>query len=195
MAIMGFMGYSKRTGFLAGLTVAQISEFSLILGALGLNLGHIDRETLGLITLVGLITIGLSTYLILYSHPIYNRISPWLGLFERRHPYREIGKEDGRDSEPPDVILFGLGRYGRNITEHLVRRGKKVLAVDFDPQVVTEGCDCTFPVRYGDAEDPELLDNLPLRQTRWVVNTIPAGRSTWRFSRRCAPADTRAESF
>ena len=32
MAIMGTMGYRKRTGFLAGLTVAQISEFSLILG-------------------------------------------------------------------------------------------------------------------------------------------------------------------
>jgi predicted Kef-type K+ transport protein len=45
MAIMGYMGYRRRTGFLAGLTVAQISEFSLILAALGLTLGHIDRET------------------------------------------------------------------------------------------------------------------------------------------------------
>lgn len=173
MAIMGFMGYSKRTGFLAGLTVAQISEFSLILGALGVSLGHIDRETLGLITLVGLITIGLSTYLILYSHPIYNRISPWLGLFERRHPYREISDKDGQASESPDIILFGLGRYGRNISEHLVRRGNKVLAVDFDPQAVADGGNFLFPVRYGDAEDPELLENLPLLQTRWVVNTIP----------------------
>ncbi|MDD3618717.1 MAG: cation:proton antiporter [Desulfobulbaceae bacterium] len=177
MAIMGFMGYSKRTGFLAGLTVAQISEFSLILGALGLSLGHIDRETLGLITLVGLITIGLSTYLILYSHPIYQRISPWLGIFERRHPYREIGENDNRGIIPADVILFGLGRYGHNISEHLVRRGKKVLAVDFDPQVVAESADLTFPVRYGDVEDPELLENLPLEQARWVVNTIP-GRET-----------------
>ena len=42
MIILGLMGYRKRTGFLAGLTVAQISEFSLILGALGLSLGHID---------------------------------------------------------------------------------------------------------------------------------------------------------
>ena len=53
MAIMGWMGYRKRTGFLAGLTVAQISEFSLMLGALGKNLGHIDSDVLGLITLVG----------------------------------------------------------------------------------------------------------------------------------------------
>ncbi|MDY0377509.1 MAG: cation:proton antiporter, partial [Desulfobacterales bacterium] len=40
LAIMGFMGYRRRTGFLAGLAVAQISEFSLIVAALGLSLGH-----------------------------------------------------------------------------------------------------------------------------------------------------------
>src|SRR3990167_1167118 len=51
MIIMGYMGYRKRTGFLAGLTVAQISEFSLILAALGESLGHLQQETVGLITL------------------------------------------------------------------------------------------------------------------------------------------------
>jgi Kef-type K+ transport system membrane component KefB len=50
MIIMGVMGYRKRTGFLTGLTVAQISEFSLILGALGVSLGHIDAGIMGLIT-------------------------------------------------------------------------------------------------------------------------------------------------
>ncbi|HET6518695.1 MAG TPA: cation:proton antiporter, partial [Geminicoccaceae bacterium] len=44
LAIMGAMGYRKRTGFLAGLTVAQISEFSLIFMAMGLTLGHVDAE-------------------------------------------------------------------------------------------------------------------------------------------------------
>jgi Kef-type K+ transport system membrane component KefB/Trk K+ transport system NAD-binding subunit len=177
MAIMGYMGYRKRTGFLAGLTVAQISEFSLILGALGVSLGHIGRETLGLITLVGLITIGLSTYMILYSHPLYNRLAPWLGIFERRRPHRESGADHTQTFEPTDVILFGLGRYGRNIAENLVRRGKKVLAVDFDPQVVSAGSGGAFSVRYGDAEDPELLENLPLQHTRWVVNAIPGAEA------------------
>ncbi|WP_051361230.1 cation:proton antiporter [Desulfuromonas sp. TF] len=173
MAIMGFMGYRKRTGFLAGLTVAQISEFSLILGALGVSLGHIDRETLGLITLVGLITIGLSTYLILYSHPIYQRISPFLGIFERRVPYREAEEESGGEPEKVDVILFGLGRYGRNIAENLVRRGKRVLAVDFDPEVVSAEPAKGISVRYGAVEDPEILEHLPFRHSRWVVNAIP----------------------
>ncbi|MDX5435979.1 MAG: cation:proton antiporter, partial [Pontibacter sp.] len=86
MAIMGILGYRKRTSFLAGLTVAQISEFSLIFAALGLSLGHIPPETVGLVSLVGLITIGLSTYMILYSHNLYNTFSPMLDIFERDIP-------------------------------------------------------------------------------------------------------------
>ena len=54
MAIMGWMGYRRRTGFLAGLTVAQISEFSIVFVAMGITLGHVGVTTLGLTTLVGL---------------------------------------------------------------------------------------------------------------------------------------------
>jgi predicted Kef-type K+ transport protein len=46
LIIMGVMGYRKRTGFLAGLTVAQISEFSLIFMAMGITLGHVDTAAL-----------------------------------------------------------------------------------------------------------------------------------------------------
>jgi len=58
LLIMVFMGYRKRTGFLAGLTVAQISEFSLIFMGVGVGLGHVTEDALGLVTLVGLITIA-----------------------------------------------------------------------------------------------------------------------------------------
>ncbi|MCL4847270.1 MAG: cation:proton antiporter [Acidobacteria bacterium] len=173
MVIMGAMGYRKRTGFLAGLTVAQISEFSLILGALGLSLGHIDARAMGLITFVGLLTIGLSTYLILYSAPIYERLAPWLGIFERTRPYRE-GAADTHERPPAvDVILFGLGRYGGGIARHLLRRQKRVLGVDFDPGALRHWREAGIPVVYGDAEDPELFEHLPLDQASWVVSTAP----------------------
>lgn len=173
MIIMGVMGYRRRTGFLAGLTVAQISEFSLILGALGITLGHIDKEVLGLITMVGLITIGLSTYLILYSHPLYSRISRWLKIFERKIPQREI-KEEGKQAVPAvDVILFGLGRYGNNIARHLRERGLNVLGVDINVGTVTDWQRQGLQGFYGDAEDPEYPGTLPINQAKWVVSTIP----------------------
>jgi hypothetical protein len=174
MIIMGFMGYRKRTGFLAGLTVAQISEFSLILAALGLSLGHIDTETVGLVTLVGLITIGLSTYMILYSHPLYERLAPWLGIFERRDAFREK-QLDGIASHllDVDVIIFGLGRYGSNVADGLRELGYRVLGVDFDPETVDNWHRRGLPAHYGDAEDPEFPSTLPLNQARWVISTMP----------------------
>jgi Kef-type K+ transport system membrane component KefB len=173
MVIMGVMGYRRRTGFLAGLTVAQISEFSLILGALGITLGHIDKEALGLITMVGLITIGLSTYLILYSHPLYHRMGRWLKIFERKIPLREMDGETIQILPAVDVILFGLGRYGSNVARHLGERGLNVLGVDFNSATVAQWQKQGLQALYGDAEDPEYPGTLPIGQAHWVVSTIP----------------------
>jgi Kef-type K+ transport system membrane component KefB len=171
MAIMGYMGYRKRTGFLAGLTVAQISEFSLILAALGLSLGHLGQDTVGLITLVGLITISVSTYMILYSHPLYALLAPWLSIFERKVAYREQSTTAG-DEEKVDILLIGLGRFGASVATNLRQRGCRLLAVDFDPQAVQYHTRDGYAVRYGDAEDPEFIASLPLSQATWVVSTV-----------------------
>jgi hypothetical protein len=128
----------------------------------------------GLITLVGLITIGLSTYLILYSHPLYERLGTWLQVFERKIPHRE--QDEDATSGPalkPDIILFGLGRYGSRMAEGLRKKGHMVLGVDFDPEMVTHWHTQGWPAYYGDAADPDLPASLPLNRTQWVVSTIP----------------------
>lgn len=172
MIIMGALGYRKRTGFLAGLTVAQISEFSLILGALGLSLGHIDAETMGLITLVGLITISVSTYMIIYSHPLYEWLAPWLKVFERQHPHREVAHGGVTDDGMAQIILFGMGRYGSGIARALRARGSRVLSVDYNPELVRSSDPMGYPVMFGDAEDPEFVASLPYLRSQWCVCTV-----------------------
>ncbi len=172
MIILGVMGYRKRTGFLAGLTVAQISEFSLILGALGLSLGHIDTDTMGLITLVGLITISASTYMILYSYPLYERFAPWLRVFERQQAHREVEQDRHAQAAGYTIILFGLGRFGAAMARELQQRGHRVLGVDFDPELLHRQEVHDYTVRFGDAEDPEFLATLPLAQVNWVVSSV-----------------------
>lgn len=173
LAIMGYMGYRKRTGFLAGLTVAQISEFSIVFTAMGISLGHIASPALGLVTLVGLVTITLSTYMIIYSHQLYRVIGPWLAMFERREPYREQAVEREPQSQTEaEVIVFGAGRFGRRLLKQLRARGYSVLAVDFDPDAVQNLRGEGIPVHYGDAEDAELASTLPLARAKWVVSTL-----------------------
>ena len=174
MAIMGWMGYRKRTGFLAGLTVAQISEFSIVFVAMGITLGHVGQDALGLVTLVGLVTITLSTYMILYSQRLYARLKPWLGRFERRVPFRELAVEQNEAGPAEaEVIVFGMGRYGKHLAQRLVRLETRVLGVDFDPETVAHCRQRGIPIRFGDAEDPTFPETLPLAGTRWVVSTLP----------------------
>ena len=166
VAIMGAMGYRRRTGFLAGLTVAQISEFSLIFMAMGVALGHVAEPALGLVTLVGLVTIALSTYMITYSHQLYALFEPVLGIFERRGTPREPSEAADRDDASYNTIIFGLGRFGTAIGLRL-KRGIRVLGVDFKsaggPALARAGLEAEF----GDASDPEFVAELPFHGAEW----------------------------
>jgi Kef-type K+ transport system membrane component KefB len=172
LIIMGLMGYRKRTSFLAGLTVAQISEFSLIFAGLGLAVGHITEEVVGLITLVGLITIGLSTYLIIYSHQIYHKIAGSLSIFERKNPYRE-NEFTAEEEKKFDVVIFGIGRFGSKLAEMLDEHtDTSYLAIDFDPQVVKKWRANNKHVIYGDLEDMDVLEHIPLDTVSCIVSTV-----------------------
>lgn len=170
MIIMGVMGYPKRVSFLAGLAVAQISEFSLILIALGFQLGQVENEIVGLVTLVGMITIGLSTYMILYSQQLFERLSPLLSVFERSSP---TIADERHQAEPADVVVYGYGRFGRNLVKLLAQEGMSVVVVDWDPHADRDAPEGVRIV-YGDAEDPEFPHALPLADAQWVVSAIPA---------------------
>lgn len=170
MAIMGYMGYRKRTGFMAGLTVAQISEFSIIFIGMGVAVGHVDPAALGLVTLVGLVTITLSTYMILYSQQLYAWCESWLGRFERRDPFRERELEEPVRSA--DAIVFGMGRYGCRLAERLQSDGLAVLGIDFDPEVLSRQRGHGAQVLFGDVADEEFLAHLPLDRAQWVVSTL-----------------------
>ncbi|WP_114967060.1 cation:proton antiporter [Alkalilacustris brevis] len=179
LAIMGFMGYRKRTGFLAGLTVAQISEFSLIFMAMGITIGHIGDEAMGLVTLVGLVTIALSVYMITWSHKLYEVLEPWLGLFERRNAHREqTDTEQSHLSRNYDYVIFGLGRYGCRIGQRLREKGYRLLGIDFDPEALAHWRSMGMDAAFGDATDPEFVAHIDLSHVRAVVSAVPRERGS-----------------
>lgn len=171
LIIMGAMGYRKRTGFLAGLTVAQISEFSLIFIAMGVSLGHIPHDILGLVTLVGIVTIAASTYMITYSHQLYNFFEPVIGFFERSDTPREQSNEQLSTTNYP-VIIFGLGRLGTAIAVRLREKGINVLGIDFNPAAIKYWNTLGLNTEYGDMTDAEFVTELPLRHAQWIISTI-----------------------
>ncbi|MBN8245783.1 cation:proton antiporter [Nitratireductor aquimarinus] len=174
MLIMAWMGYRARTGFLAGLTVAQISEFSLIFMAMGLSLGHVNQSAVGLVTLVGLVTIALSVYMITYSQQLYTWSKPLLRPFDFGS-WRETAAENEEGKPAVDVIIFGLGRFGSQLLRRLEDAGYSVFGVDLDPQAIRRFARDGYQVRYGDVTEQEFWTELPLTQARWVVLSVPYG--------------------
>ncbi|MDJ0510757.1 MAG: cation:proton antiporter [Crocosphaera sp.] len=178
MVLMSSMGYRKYTSTITSLSLSQISEFSLIIAALGMDLGHINENVLGLITLVGLITMGVSTYMIMDSHIIYEKLSPFVSHLDKLIPHskQKLGELDNANIYSVDIILFGLGRYGGSLIQALQGSGVQVLGVDFNPELVREWRNQGVLAFYGDAEDPEFAATLPLNQAKWVISTLPGQR-------------------
>jgi len=170
MVLMGLLGYTKRNSFLAGLTVAQISEFSLILIALGVNVGHLTNDILSLVTIIGLITIAGSTYMILYANKIYPYLSKYLGIFEKKG--KKVDEHRYHKDGIYDIILFGYNRIGYDILESFKKIKKKFLVIDYDPETITKLAKEGFDCKYGDADDSELLNELNFSKTKMVVSTL-----------------------
>lgn len=122
-------------------------------------------------TLVGLVTIALSTYMIIYSHELYRFLEPLLGPFER-----QVTRSDEVDPglrEDIDMILIGLGRYGTALAQVLHGHGVRVFGVDFDPEALARWKERGLPGVFGDATDPEFPASLPLERVTCVIIATP----------------------
>lgn len=168
LVIMGSMGYRKRTSFMAGVTVAQISEFSLILAALGLKLGHITEPVVALVTAVGVVTITISTYFVVYSHAVFRYLSEVLSVFERK----KLKILDHQEKIPKKaIVLIGCHRTGENIA-HLLKK-QDLLVVDFDPDIIQKLKKQKYDYLFGDISDEEVFEKINRSEAKLIISTSP----------------------
>ncbi|OHA88906.1 MAG: hypothetical protein A3C70_01995 [Candidatus Zambryskibacteria bacterium RIFCSPHIGHO2_02_FULL_43_14] len=170
LLLMNILGYRTRTAFMAGLTVAQISEFSLILATLGYYFGHISQEVVSLITLVGIITIAVSTYLILYADYVYLWLKPILVFLILRRSTMPV---QDLNNNCTDVIIFGYDRVGFEFVKAAQKITASYLVVDFSPRSIARLKEWRIPYRYGDAEDIEFLQEINFTKAKLIISTIP----------------------
>jgi Kef-type K+ transport system membrane component KefB/Trk K+ transport system NAD-binding subunit len=170
--LMGFMAlfnYTKKTNFLVGISLAQISEFSLIILMLGVSLGHLSVEILYTLTLTLIITILCSTYLSLYSRKIYKKMFKIISIFEKK----KIKKNRKNFKKSYTSVLFGYNRTGFEVLKSLTKLKKPYLVIDFNPDTIVNLNKFRVPCLYGDIDDPELLEELHLDKIDLAISTIP----------------------
>ncbi len=167
MTIMGLSGYTKKTSFKTSMLGTQVSEFSLILLLLANKLGHISQDVLSLVTIVGLVTIATSTYLIIYSDKLYILFERYLELFERRKV-----KKEHEQKHHYDLVLIGYQKGGHEFLKVFQQLKKRYVVVDYDPGIIDTLENRGAEYLYGDVTDPELLEELNLAHAKLVISTI-----------------------
>lgn len=167
IAAMGQLGYTRQVGFKTAAHLSQISEFSIILVAVAVTAGAASRQLLDVITLTGMITIALSTYLMKYDDSLYKRLSNRLRFFESAQT-----KSERRKRHRYKLILFGYHKGGHEFVAAFRDTGKPYVVVDYDPDVIETLERQHIHHVYGDATDLELLEELDVRKAEMVVSTI-----------------------
>lgn len=163
------LGYAAKTAFFAALLLIQISEFSFIFMAQGVELGFIDAATENVAGLVGLITISLSTVMIGFKETLF-RFAMRLGF--RRIVGKGTGEEEseGEASEyEGDVIIVGMNSLGREMVRLLQERGVPVVAIDRDPSKLAR-VSCRTVL--GDGKSRATLQEAGLEHSRLLVSTL-----------------------
>lgn len=164
---LGLLGYTKQTSFKASVHLSQISEFSIILIVLAASTGLASSHVVTVMTLVALITIVLSTYLMQYDNKLYRWLEKPLSIFERSDTKSEL-----KALKHYPLVLLGYHHGGHEFVRTFRRMKKGYVVIDFDPSVIEELEQQNINHIYGDATDLELLDEIGVHRSELVVSTI-----------------------
>ncbi|MBC7764264.1 cation:proton antiporter [Microbacteriaceae bacterium] len=164
---LGAQGYTKLTSFKAAIHLSQISEFSIILVILAAQTHVIESRAVAVITLVALITIGISTYLMKYDEQLYRLLEHHLRHFER-----SAIKERTQRRPLYPVVLIGYHKGGHEFLKTFRDMKQRYLVVDYDPEIIDSLEAQGIRHAYGDATDEDFLDEINIARAELVVSMM-----------------------
>lgn len=167
-ASMGILGYTKRVSFKTGINLSQISEFSIVLIVLSISSGLVRPQIGAIITLVAIITIASSTYLMQYDDELFRYFDRMkLHMFEKEVTFRE----SKRNTSYP-IVLLGYHHGGHEFVHIFQQMKHRFLVIDYDPEIIDLMQHQKIDYLYGDVTDSELLDEAQISKTKLIVSTI-----------------------
>lgn len=173
-------GQGLRTSLLPTINLSQMSEFSLVIAALGLSLGHVSPETVGMLTFTFALTSLASTYAITWNHEIERSLTRnlrALGVKDRAAQAEEEG-----EAGAAAVVFLGFYRDASSIlhqfeVEARAENRDSILAeikvIDFNPEVLDELNRRGIACLYGDVASPETLHHAAIHHARVVMCSLP----------------------
>ncbi len=170
MIICSLFKYTKKPSFLSAISMSNIGEFSLIIATHGLLLGHLSQELFSLIVIVTLTSITLTSYLVKFDDRLYRLLEKPLKIFDK---FTTEGLEYMPTEVKPNVVLCGHNRIGYSILRNLHRIKKKILIIDFNPEIISKLVKQGYHCIYGEVTDDEIIERMNLKKINMLVSTVP----------------------
>jgi Kef-type K+ transport system membrane component KefB len=160
--------FTPETSFIGSLNMTQVSEFSLVVGGIAVTQGYIKGDILGYLSMMALVTMSLSTYLINYNHEIYRKIEHLLERFE---------DEDKQDVEIESLedhaVVIGYDETVRPVVEVINDRFDQLVVIDNDSSQTEELSRKGFEYIYGDFRHGEIRKASKLDKAKLVLCIVP----------------------
>jgi Kef-type K+ transport system membrane component KefB len=173
--ILRSLKLGNRASLIPALNLAQISEFALVIGAIGVSLGHISDRTLSVLVFMLVITSVSSTYMILFNHQIYEFVNAGL----RKIGVGDLGdrNEDAGQGAPKPIVFLGFSHDASSLLHELLVKNPEyasmIAVVDFNPEVKHELDRRGITSVYGDISHADTLHHAKIHDATVLISTVP----------------------
>lgn len=156
----------SRNSFMVTTTLSSYSEFTLIAGAAAVSTGYLPEHTLIFFALITAASYAINAPIASNANRIWSKLEFKLIPFERnvRHPGQQMINLGGAN-----YLILGMGQAGAAAYDYLKERNHRVTGMDIDPARIEDNIKKRRRVVYGDAQDPELWQNIDLSDVRAVI--------------------------
>jgi len=162
----------------AGITLAQIGEFSFVLATEARNGGLIDEDIFSLAVSVTILSMFLAPYMVTYARPIARRLIGLLAPSVRSHA---AAAGDLASERHGGIFIVGFGPSSRMVARSLMEHGLKPEVIELNPASVKAARAMGLRVHLGDASNMEILAHAGVTGSCVIVVTVPDPRSAKRI--------------
>jgi len=185
IAIVSALGYPGRTALTVAIGLAQIGEFSFIVGELAMKYGLLPEEGRSLLVACALVSITMNPLVFRAMPRIERRLQSWPSVWKlldgRSDRRAKAGNEAARakveEMTGPIAVLVGYGPVGRQLDELLRKSGVRTVVIDLNMDAVSTLMAEDRVAIYGDATNPEVLAQAGIERATHLVFSTPSSEN------------------
>ncbi len=164
------LGQNKRTAYLTGFSIDQVSEFALIITIQAYLSNLIGDAVFQATIITATVSMMISSYTAKHGNRIYNLLSP----YDHIPSFPQKISEKLRQERPSDhVIVLGYDTQGERIVQKLKDENEDFVVIDNDPEKITDLEEKEENFVYGDVLDHETWENAGYRKAELIISTAP----------------------